>query len=120
MSEYLGFWIRKNKNVQVRCHWSVRQKDGTELLTIIFRNGHVKHMKPSQLLEGFINLDDLLTEITKDSRWVCLSTKLKIQVKKINVRLGIVHFDIEGVPKEYSHSNVSIQSFKNLFQPELI
>ena len=111
--------MRKNKNVQVRCLQSTMQPDGTERLTIYFRNGHVKHMSANKFLDEFINLDELLEEITQGSRWVTISTKHKIQVTEVRIRLGAVFYTIEGVPKEYSHGGSKIFDFKNHFKPEL-
>ena len=120
MSQYLGFWIRRNKNVQVKCHNSRVMADGTELLTICFRNGHVKSMFVNQLLEEFINFDDLLSEITEGSRWVDTSTKIQIEIDEVKVRAAAVFYTIEGVPKEYSKAGMNIQNFKSHFKPVLI
>lgn len=120
MSKYLGFWIRKNKNVQVKCHSSRIMADGTELLTICFRNGHVKYVFANQLLEEFVSLDGLLAEITKGSRWVNMSTRHKIQVDEVRIGSGAIFYTIEGVAKKYSHGGIDIQRFKNYFKPEPI
>lgn len=114
MKQLTGFWIRKNKNVQVRVGENSKEK-----AVVFFRNGHVRYIDRKQFLDEFISLDDLLAEITENSRWVTISSKHKIRVTDIRLRMGVVFYRIEGVPEEYSHGGIDIQKFKGHFKPDL-
>lgn len=114
MRELTGFWIRRNKNVQVRVG-----ENSKEQAVVFFRNGHVRYIDRKQFLDEFVSLDDLLAEITKDSRWIAMSSKHKIRVTDIRLRMGVVFYRIDGVPEEYSHAGIDIQKFKEQFKPDL-
>lgn len=117
LKDLKGFWIRKNKNVQVRCLVNFNTDDERRIL-VCFRNGHQKYMSKEQLLSEFINLDELLAEITEGTRWVNIEHGYSIQVSNVRVRAAAVMYRIDGVAEEYSHGGVDIQRFKNMFKPE--
>lgn len=117
MTALTGFFIRKNKNVQVRSLGAGHCRNDPERLTIKFLNGHTKYMNQKQFFDEFINLDDLLAEITESSQWEAIGSRHKIHVTDIKVRIGRVLFRIDGVPKEYSVSSTDIFRFKDLFIP---
>ncbi|OLF37210.1 hypothetical protein BTW00_03685 [Psychrobacter sp. C 20.9] len=117
MKALTGFFIRKNKNVQVRCLGPGHCRNDPERLTIKFLNGHTKYMSQKQFFNEFINLDDLLAEITEGSQWESIGSRHTIRVTDIKVRTGRVLFRIDGVPKEYSFSSTDIFRFKDLFLP---
>ncbi len=66
----VGFWIRRNRNVQVKCLGKGAWSHDPELLTVCFKNGHTKYMYSGDLLREFINLDDFQAEKTEGSEWV--------------------------------------------------
>ena len=120
MKQITGFWIRKNKNVQVRCRALDEYREGVNhTVRVSFRNGHVRYIDRKQFLDEFISLDDLLAEITKDSRWISMSSKHRISVTDIRLRMGVVFYRISGVPEEYSFAGIDIQKFKEHFKPDL-
>lgn len=119
MRKLTGQWIRKNKNVQVRCSALDEYRDITNhTVRLLFRNGHVRHMQEQQFLDEFINLDELLAEITEGTRWINIEHGYSIQVSDVRVRAAAVMYRIDGVAEEYSHGGVDIQRFKNMFKPE--
>lgn len=66
----VGFWIRKDRNVQVRCLGKGALINDPELLTVCFKNGHTKYMHSGELLREFVSLDDFQAEKTEGSEWV--------------------------------------------------
>lgn len=119
MSNLTGRWIRKNKNVQVvRSAFDEHRDTSNHTFRLLFRNGHVRHMQEQQFLDEFINLDELLAEITEGTRWVNIEHGYSIQVSNVRVRAAAVMYRIDGVAEEYSHGGVDIQRFKNMFKPE--
>lgn len=117
MKNLKGNWIRKNKNVQVRCLVNFNLDDKRRIL-VCFRNGHQKYMSEEQLLSEFTSLDELLAEITEGARWISIDHGYSIQVSDVRIRMGVVFYRIEGVPEEYSYGGVDIQRFKDMFKPE--
>lgn len=117
MRALTGFFIRKNKNVQVKSLGAGHCRNDPERLTIKFLNGHTKYMSQKQFFEEFINLDDLLAEITKGSQWESIGSHHQIHITDIKIRIGRVLFRIDGVPKEYSFSSTDIFRFKDYFIP---
>lgn len=119
MSNLTGRWIRKNKNVQVVCSVFDEHRDtSNHTVRLLFRNGHVRHMQEQQFLDEFINLDELLAEITEGTRWVNIEHGYSIQVSDVRIRMGVVFYRIDDVAEEYSHGGVDIQRFKDMFKPE--
>lgn len=119
MRQLTGFWIRKNKNVQVRCAELGVNRDGLDRLTVFFRNGHVRYFDRRQFLDEFISLDELLAEITEGTRWVSIEHGYSVQVSDVRVRAAAVMYRIDGVADEWSHGGVDIQRFKDMFRPDL-
>lgn len=120
MSKLTGRWIRKNKNVQVVCSAFDEHRDtSNHTVRLLFRNGHVRHMQEQKFLDEFINLDELLAEITEGTRWVNIEHGYSIQVSNVRVRAAAVMYRIDGVAEEYSHGGVDIQRFKDMFKPDL-
>lgn len=64
MKHQARFWIRKNKNVQVRVGEKTKEK-----VVVFFRNSHVRYIDRKQFLKELINLDDLLIEIIIVKNW---------------------------------------------------
>lgn len=114
MRELTGFWIRRDKNVQVRVGENSKEK-----AVVFFRNGHVRYIDRKQFLDEFISLDDLLAEITEDSKWITISSKHRICVTDIRLRMGVVFYRVSGVPEEHSFAGIDIQRFKEHFKPDL-
>lgn len=120
MSNLTGRWVRKNKNVQVVCSVFDEHRDtSNHNVRLLFRNGHVRHMQEQQFLDEFINLDELLVEITEGTRWVNIEHSYSIQVSDVRVRMGVVFYRINDVVEEHSHGGVDIQRFKDMFKPDL-
>ena len=117
MNKFTGFWIRNNKNVQVRCYGVRKNRQGVDMVTVVFRNSHTRFIEVGQFLREFINLDDLLAEITKGSKWIAISSGHTICVTDVRARSGIVFYRIEDVPKEYSYGGTDIFRFKKSFRP---
>lgn len=113
MSNLKGRWIRKNKNVQVRVGENSKEK-----AVVFFRNGHVRYIDRNQFLDEFINLDDLLAEITEVARWVNIEHGYSIQVSDVRLRAAAVMYRIDDVAEEYSYGGVDIHRFKKMFKPE--
>lgn len=120
MSKLTGRWIRKNKNVQVLCSALDEHRDtSNHTVRLLFRNGHVRHMQEQQFLDEFINLDELLAEITEGTRWVNIEHGYSIRVSDVRLRAAAVMYRIDGVAEEYSYGGVDIQRFKKMFKPEI-
>jgi len=109
-----GRWIRKGKNVQVRVGENSKEK-----VVVFFRNGHVRYINRKQFLDEFINLDELLAEITEGTRWVNIEHGYSIQVSDVRLRAAAVMYRIDDVAEEYSYGGVDIQRFKDMFKPDL-
>lgn len=120
MKNLKGNWIRKNKNVQVVCSaLDEHRATSNHTVRLLFRNGHYRYMQEAQFLDEFINLDELLAEITEGTRWVNIEHGYSIQVSDVRVRMGVVFYRIDDVAEEYSYGGVDIQRFKNMFNPDL-
>lgn len=116
MKDLKGFWIRNDRNVQVKCHGKGGWTDDPERITVSFKNGHVRFYKEDQFLSEFINLDELLAEITKGSQWDAIEGDYKITVTEVRVRAGIVHYRVDGNPPEWFNQGVYIWNFKKVFK----
>lgn len=122
MSDLKRFWIRKNKNVQVRCLVNFNLDEKRRVLAC-FRNGHQKYMSEEQLLSEFINLGEFLARVSKGTEWVdrkCAYLKKEHRVFvicEVCLRKGVVIYQ----PKSSAPSGkyqTTIGHFDTKFQPK--
>ena len=119
MKNLKGNWIRKNKNVHVRCCALDEHRDtANHTVRLLFRNGHCRYMQEAQFLDEFVSLDELLAEITEGTRWVSIEHGYSIQVSGVRLRAAVVMYRIDDVAEEYSYGGVDIQKFKEHFEPD--
>jgi hypothetical protein len=122
LKDLKGFWIRKNKNVQVRCLVNFNTDEERRIL-VCFRNGHQKYMSKEQLLSEFINLDDFLARVSKGTKWVDRkSAYLKQEAQsfvvcEVCLRKGVVIYQPKSTAPSGKYQT-TIGHFDTKFQPE--
>lgn len=108
-------WIRKNKNVKVRICYTT--KDDTVFFEYI-GNNHMRSMGLDQFLNEFVDLKELLDEITEGSKWVNRHHDYTVFITEVRSRSGTVYYRYQDEPKHYCYGN-NIGNFRDIFKPEL-
>lgn len=89
-SDLENFYIRRNKNVQVRVLY-FNYKDNKPISAyLVFRNGHTDNLKIDRFNEEFTSIKTVVERVKPNSEWIRLADGMQVRILKVDIAKGVV------------------------------
>lgn len=113
-----NFYIRRNKNVQIRVLYFNYRDNKPVSAYFTFRNGHTDNLKIDRFNEEFTSIKTVVEQVKPNSEWIRLVDGMQVWVLKVDIRKGAVLYRRNEKP--YSdYYQAPMGNFMDCFKPKL-